>query len=157
MSSWELALFAPGSTLWLFCDASADLLGRCSRRCFWWRIGRSRRAALVATVERPGPAAGRKSSDELASLQCAVKEQFPGRLYFSALGPPELLCLGPGCQGVTVLRHTADPIGTFLSFEGACTEVCISRLRAAVLSADWGRALLLWGALLGALLGWKTS
>eukprot|EP00439_Symbiodinium_sp_Y106_P011744 s7138_g1.t2 len=147
MSSWELALFAPGSTLWLFCDASADLLGRCSRRCFWWRIGRSRRAALVATVERPGPAAGRKSSDELASLQCAVKEQFPGRLYFSALGPPELLCR----------QIRRDDGCTFLSFEGACTEVCISRLRAAVLSADWGRALLLWGALLGALLGWKTS
>ncbi|CAE7695444.1 unnamed protein product, partial [Symbiodinium necroappetens] len=92
-----------------------------------------------------------KSSEELTSLQCAVKEQFPGRLYFSALGPPELLCAARSVEmvAVTVLRHTADPLGTFLAFEGACKEVCIGRLRAAVLSADWGRALLLWGALLG--------
>eukprot|EP00933_Yihiella_yeosuensis_P020141 TRINITY_DN16227_c0_g1_i1.p1 TRINITY_DN16227_c0_g1~~TRINITY_DN16227_c0_g1_i1.p1 ORF type:complete len:506 (+),score=86.03 TRINITY_DN16227_c0_g1_i1:78-1595(+) len=127
------------------------LLGQCSRHLRWWKLSRSPAAYLIGTIERPGPAAGRKAEEELKALGCAVTELVPGRVFFRALGLPELVRGSRSVElvGVVVLRHCDDPIGTFLSFPGASTESCVKRLLEVVSKANWNLPLRLWSALTG--------
>eukprot|EP00913_Durusdinium_trenchii_P004526 g4203.t1 len=135
-----------GDCLWRFGGCPA-----CNQLCLWWHMCRMESSNLVATLERPGTAALRKSADELGPLQCKVTDQIPGRLYFKVFGVPELLRAVRSVEtiGVTVLRHSEDPLGTFLNFSGASTESCMQRILTTVMSADWSKALLFWALLVG--------
>ncbi|CAJ1414858.1 unnamed protein product [Effrenium voratum] len=143
----DAVLAIPG--LWLCLGTDTAALSACNRRCSWCHLCRQPLANLVATIERPGEAAGRKVSEELTSLQCAVQEQMPGRVYFQASERELLRAAHVEQVAVVVLRHRADPVGTFLSFPGASAELCLQRIVSAVMGGRWPKALLFWCSLLG--------